>query len=281
MSLRIKSIFLLLALAVLASVATACASASAQVEPTAIPVAQTWYIDVARFNASAHAGLDCSECHTTISMKDVPDQHPNADPINQDIVATFDYQACQRCHPQEYAAYMTGVHADVQEGKRKPQTDIVAPTCGACHSPHYEPANQTRAEVIAYQVQVCGNCHAKERDSYLQNFHGKAAVNLADVKSAACTDCHGGHDVVSLKQTTDALTACQQCHPDASPNMAGFLIHAEEQVPAATDPHPNETLLLFGAKIFFTLLIIGTLGFFYGHTLLWLVRSAQKRMRGG
>ncbi len=255
---------------------TACSSAPAQ---NTLPE-QTWYVDAARFNRGAHAGLDCGECHRDISMEDVPDSHPNADHLTKDAVAGFDYQACERCHPQEYAAYQTGEHALVREGKTKPKTTYAAPVCGNCHSPHYDVANRTRVELISAQVETCSACHPAERESYLQNFHGKAAANLGDANSAACTDCHGGHAVASLTKTENALAACRHCHPEATPNMAGFLIHAQERLPTSDSPRPTESTVLFYAKIFFTLLIVGTLGFFYAHTLLWLIRSAHKKMRG-
>ncbi len=213
-------------------------------------------------------------------MNDVPERHPNVDDLTKDAVTNFDYRACERCHPQEYAAYQGGEHAKVREGKAKPKSTFEAPVCGNCHTPHYETANRSRLELISAQVQTCGACHPDERESYLQNYHGKAAANLADAKSAACTDCHGGHAVASLKKTDDAVAACSHCHPNATPNMAGFLIHARERLPAADAPRAWESTILFYAKIFFTLLIVGILGFFYAHTLLWLIRSAQKKMRG-
>ncbi len=257
-------------------VLTACSTTSAQNE---LPE-QSWYVDAVSFNRGAHAGLDCTECHGNISMKDVPDNHPKTDNLTQDAITSFDYSACERCHPQEYAAYQTGEHALVREGKKENTSTYPAPVCGNCHTPHYETANRSRVELIAAQVEICGACHPEERESYLQNFHGKAAVNLADPSSAACTDCHGGHAVASLTKTENAVAACQNCHPDANANMAGFLIHAQERLPAADARRATESTVLFYAKVFFTLLIVGTLGFFYAHTLLWLIRSAHKKMRG-
>lgn len=266
----------LIGLAALGLLLSACSGAA---PPTASTV-QTWYIDPVRFQRGAHAGLQCADCHTAISLGEMSAGHPNPDRVTQDAVATFDYTACRRCHPQEYDAYMHGVHAEVASGVRANQTDNPAPTCGHCHSPHYNPPNRTRAELIASQVATCGQCHGKATETYLQNYHGKAAANLGDTSSAACTDCHGAHTVVSLKSADKALEVCQTCHPDASVNMTGFLIHAQETVPAPAAPHAGESMLLFVTKVLLTILVVGVLGFFYAHTFIWFIRSAHNRMRG-
>jgi len=266
----------LLILAALMLVLGACTSAPAPSEP---PV-QTWYVDTVRFQSGAHAALDCGDCHTDIKLEDVPAKHPSADRITQEARTLFDYRACERCHKEEYAAYAQGVHAEVLSGARKKMSSYDAPTCGHCHSPHYGPANRARVELFAVQTDVCGACHPEARETYLQNYHGKAAVHLGEKRSAGCTDCHGGHQVASLTKTEDALAICQRCHPEATPNMAGFLIHARENLPAPDERRAFESTLLFYAKVFFTLLIVGVLGFFYAHTLLWLIRSAHRNMRG-
>lgn len=277
---RNKHLFVCIALCLLALTLAACTSTSAQSDP-AVLLQQTWYVDAARFGQGAHASLQCADCHSDISMKDVPDKHPDNTRVTQDAVAIFDYSACEHCHPQEYAAYQTGIHAEVLAGKRENKTQFEAPVCGNCHSPHYDPANRTRTEIIAVQVETCGACHPSERETYLQNYHGKAAANLADTQSAACTDCHGGHNVVSLAKTENALAACQGCHPTANTNMAAFRIHAADTLPTPETTRADESIALFAAKVFFTLLIVGILGFFYAHTLLWLIRSAHQKMRGG
>lgn len=255
----------------------ACAAAPA---PAPAAPKQTWYVDVVRFNDSAHAGVGCTECHRDIAMTDVPEQHPSNEDLSRDAVTAFDYRACERCHPQEYTAYAAGVHADILEGTRVSESDFNAPKCGNCHSPHYEQANRSRLQLIAFQMDTCGSCHMVERETYLQNFHGKATT-LGDQSSPACTDCHGGHQVASLTQTQDALTVCAQCHPTATPNMAGFLIHARESMVEPSERRAGEFSMLFFGKAFLTVLIFGVLGFFYAHTLLWLIRSAHQKMRGG
>jgi len=47
--------------------------------------------------------------------------------------------------------------------------------------------------VIDAQVNICGQCHPSELESYLENYHGKTAVDLDFADSTSCADCHGSH----------------------------------------------------------------------------------------
>jgi hypothetical protein len=55
-----------------------------------------------------------------------------------------------------------------------------APTCSDCHSSHYARAHLSRVEIGRQMVSVCGRCHPAQAATYLDNYHGKAAVNLGE-----------------------------------------------------------------------------------------------------
>src|SRR5438128_8521982 len=74
--------------------------------------------------------------------------------------------------------------------------------------------------------------------TYLSDFHGMSASLLKGTRApggrvaAVCADCHGTHDIRSVKQGgTEALSAnlaatCKKCHPDAGVNIqAAWLSH--------------------------------------------------------
>ncbi len=69
-------------------------------------------------------------------------------------------------------------------------------------------------------TQSCGECHLEQKNSFLANYHGKAAVNLGYDKAAFCTDCHGAHTTISLEDKDVALKTCQRCHFDATPESS-------------------------------------------------------------
>lgn len=243
--------------------------------PTTEPEPSSWYIDVQRFNVSVHGGVDCSFCHRDIIL----DHHPNPDDLTKDATELFDYEACSSCHPQEYEYYQQGVHAEVLSGARESDSEHPAPTCGHCHDPHYRQV-LSRLQIIDAQVIICGQCHPTELETYLENYHGKTAVDLDYEESASCADCHGSHRVLALDQPQEALVACRKCHPNASENMAGFLIHAEETLaPKPGAAHARENILLFFVQLFFILLTTSVLAFFYGHTILWALRGLHEKLR--
>lgn len=243
--------------------------------PAAGQEPSSWYIDVQRFNEGVHGSLDCSVCHAEITAE----EHPDPDNLTEDATELFDYQICADCHPQEYQYYQQGIHAEYLSGWQALESEYSAPTCGHCHDPHYRQV-LSRLQIIDAQVKICGQCHPRELESYLENYHGKTAVDLDYEKSASCADCHGSHRVLSLTQPQEAVKVCRKCHADATENMAGFIIHAEETTvlePGA--PRARDFVLLFFVQVFFILLTVSVLAFFYGHTLLWLLRGLHERLR--
>ena len=235
----------------------------------------SWYVEVQRYNQGVHGGMDCSLCHTGIDS----DEHPDPENLSESATDVFDYEACASCHPQEYEYYHRGVHAEVLSGTVQSEIEYPAPTCGHCHDPHYRQV-LSRLQVIDAQVDICGQCHPSELETYLENYHGKTAVDLDHADSASCADCHGSHQVVALDQPEIAVQVCRKCHPDATENMVGYLIHAEETLsPDADASHARESVLLFLVQLFFVVLTVSVLVFFYGHTFLWLLRGLHERLR--
>jgi len=243
--------------------------------PSHEPEFGSWYVEVQRYKQGVHGGMDCSLCHTEIDS----DEHPDPENLSESATDVFDYEACASCHPQEYEYYQRGVHAEVLSGTVQSESEYPAPTCGHCHDPHYRQV-LSRLQVIDAQVDICGQCHPSELETYLENYHGKTAVDLDHADSASCADCHGSHQVVALDQPEKAVLVCRKCHPDATENMVGYLIHAEETLsPDADASHARESVLLFLVQLFFVVLTVSVLAFFYGHTFLWLLRGLHEKLR--
>ncbi len=72
---------------------------------------------LADWEVSAHAGLECSDCHAGI--EDLPHESP------------FPRVDCSTCHSVESERYATSAH-----GRGFAAGDTLAPSCGACHDPH-------------------------------------------------------------------------------------------------------------------------------------------------
>ncbi len=166
----------------------------------------------------------CIDCHGSHDI-----QRP-ADPP-QRISFT-----CGQCHGPILEEYSTSVHGSalLEEG------NVDVPVCTDCHGVH-DIENPTTSLFRVRSPQLCARCHANEElmseydistnvfTSYLDDFHG-APVALFDqhdpetaTNKAVCYDCHGVHDIQSVDNgesiRENLLTACQQCHPDATANF--------------------------------------------------------------
>ncbi len=206
-------------------------SATARRDIPAVPdMESSWFVNLDRFANSAHGTFPCEQCHTDLDKGDT--LHPvseSAASLMKSATRLYDYSRCRTCHRTSYEKYLLGEHARaLQKEKSKPENQDLsgaapgnAPTCGDCHSSHYVKSHLSRLETGRRMTEVCGSCHPAQKASYLENYHGKAAVNLGNDRAAFCTDCHGAHQCISLKDKKAALTACRRCHPEAGTELCG------------------------------------------------------------
>jgi hypothetical protein len=254
-----------------------------------IPPDSTWFIDLSRLSRSAHGTLNCEACHGT--MKEPGKVHPEAnDPqfLRREATRIYDYGRCRSCHRPAYERTLSGAHAQAlqkeKEGtfseKAADPRKYPAPTCGQCHSSHYEKAHRTRLEIGRAMTESCGSCHPAQAAAYLENSHGKKAVYLGKTSSAYCTDCHGAHQCRSLKDRKAALEACQRCHPQAREQWTTYVIHATSQGLTDKDrDKKNRVDIIRTVTVVLLILVIGLVAFFYGHSLIWLLRELHEKLK--
>ncbi len=256
------------------------------------PFDSNWFVDMSRYAEGAHTGLACAECHP--DMVQGTRKHPDPEEpgyLKTDARSRFDYDRCKRCHRTAHERSLKGAHAEALQKERadpaaarKAQAEGTAdpaPTCGHCHAAHYDRSQRSRAAVGRAMTRTCGACHPVEKRSYLENYHGRAAVDLGHAEAAFCTDCHGAHTCVSLKKDPETvLSACRRCHPDAGKNFAGVVIHnATELLGSEDNPKRPAIFRIHVAGIlslaFISILLIG----FYGHTFLLMLRKIHHKLR--
>lgn len=255
----------------------------------------TWFTSIQQYSQSAHGHLSCEECHG--DMKENGTTHPDLDLedtayLKEDATRKFDYTQCKECHPVAYERYLQGGHAEVlkeqaqlspEEFQAKPIEER-SPTCGNCHSAHAQQADMSRVEIGKRMTAVCGVCHPKMANSYLDNFHGKAAVNLGNEDAAYCSDCHGAHTINNLEKEQVKLSVCQRCHPEAQGEFANILIHstlnAKELDREEKDKDYVSSLKTVNKARFITIIVVILfLIFFFGHTLLSFLRDWHEKLR--
>lgn len=211
------------------------------------------HVDGQKMAQSVHGGkLQCLDCHAT--MTTFPHQRSTAKTKREFQVAQ--YEACKQCHATVYATYLQSVHGRALTTENN--ADV--PLCGDCHGTH-QTKDTDSASFRLDSPEMCATCHANAAvmnkygispnvfKTYSQDFHG-ATVMLAQkeymphqVKEAVCYDCHGVHDVKSLRtgdpvQVRQAvLAACQKCHPTAGSSFPeAWLGHYELSLETAPLP---------------------------------------------
>jgi hypothetical protein len=154
----------------------------------------------------------CFDCH---------DQHrvlKASDPSSQ-VYPTNEPEMCAGCHADQALMSSYGIPADqyglyqqsVHGVAMLENQDLRAPTCSTCHGKH-------GAAPPGYQqvANVCGQCHAKTEDYYLQGAHRTGMTGQA---APECVTCHGQHDVP--RPTRDLFVGtderhCGMCHAPGS-----------------------------------------------------------------
>jgi len=247
----------------------------------------SWYLDLGRYQAGAHGKLECAECHAKQFRALEPgSKTPHPDTKDSKYLMTpalrdYAYDQCQRCHRTAYARFHLGKHAEaLKKGTKTKQTKSPSPMCGDCHQVHYDRARMDRVELGRRQTLVCGTCHPAQATTYLSDYHGQAGDKLGWEKAAFCSDCHGAHEVKSLKTAEVAAGACLRCHPGANPRFAAYVVHPTLADLGQEDAAKRRSVyLLCTLSAVLAVIAVCVVGFFYGHTFLWLLREIQHKLR--
>lgn len=179
------------------------------------------YVDEEKFKESVHGSQNCVGCHTNITKK----YHQE-----QPVISV----SCIQCHQEQWEkqqgqdnpeyqrldvvmqqidSYMSSVHARPSMADQS-KTNA---TCHNCHDPHNigTLGSEARADHRMKNPEVCGQCHEKEKELYLESIHGKEVVEKGNTNAAVCSDCHTTHNIASPEEDSMKLTItknCGNCH---------------------------------------------------------------------
>jgi predicted CXXCH cytochrome family protein len=181
---------------------------------------------------------------------------------------------CGNCHGRLAETYRASVHGAALMATDNPDV----PTCVDCHEAHgtvdpYSPRFRQGSP------EICGKCHANQAmmakyglstdvfSTYVADFHGttaelfRATTPDQPLNQAVCYDCHGNHDIVSVRKAGAAdvaarlLVRCQRCHPGASATfLSAWTGHYV--------PSPSKYPLIYWVRVFYNVVIPSTVGFF-------------------
>lgn len=202
----------------------------------------------------------CTDCHTA---------HYTTNPHNPRSRIP---QTCRMCHSLIFDQYKTSVHGAALLDQSNPDV----PTCVDCHGVH-QIADPTTIAFRLKSPQICASCHTNREimrrynlstnvlNTYVADFHGTTVEIFAKqspdapTNTAVCYDCHGIHDIRSVKDPNSSvikenlLKTCQQCHPDATADFpAAWMSHY--------DASPTKYPLVYYVNLFYTILIPVVIG---------------------
>jgi cytochrome b subunit of formate dehydrogenase len=174
-----------------------------------------------RLVAGKRRAATCADCHSSHSVVVLSTMVP------QDR-RTFAEETCAKCHAKVGAQYMGSNHGLALKAGLQG-----APTCVDCHGEHNVAlaASEGAPTAKKNQAAMCLKCHADSPEvralvapaakfvkSYENSVHAKAVQSGNDM-AAACSDCHGSHemrkgsDPLSRVNKLNISTTCGQCHP--------------------------------------------------------------------
>jgi len=211
----------------------------------------------------------CSDCHRNIhAIRKVEDKH----------VKIAIIEKCTECHGN--ADYTASGHGEaVMKGNRD------AADCSDCHGLHstrvfHTSLEQYPAEAREFYTQKCKRCHAdsvmmtrnnlsdKMVAYYEGTYHGKVQELGYPAPVAGCGDCHTKHNILPKDDPRSSIhpanleANCGRCHSGFHPRFLSYQAH-----PDYTDRQKYPALYV--TFLFMGGLLVGTLAFFWVHTILW------------
>ncbi len=130
-------------------------------------------------------------------------------------------ETCLACHSDKTLTTKRGSRTVslFVEGKKFSSSIHGSLACTSCHAdlegkelPHATPLAKVN----------CGTCHSQEQEQHARSLHGKA-IARGDPLAPRCADCHGNHDIVSVKDGRSAVAplkvpfVCGKCHREGTP----------------------------------------------------------------
>jgi predicted CXXCH cytochrome family protein len=174
--------------------------------------------------AQAQQPNSCVDCHSALEGE----LHVTQEQFAQDIHAQKGL-TCASCHGGDPSKTDDSAMSKAAGFKGKIERAAVPKLCGSCHS---NPG---------FMRQYNPSLRTDQLGQYQTSVHGKRLA-AGDPKVAACTDCHGVHDLRPASDTRSKVhplniaTTCSRCHADAQ-YMAAYKIPTNQFAAYRTSVH--------------------------------------------
>ncbi len=224
---------------------------------------------------------------------------------------------CINCHAEQNRQYRQSIHGraraqgiadaptctdchgeiDVKKTSEAFNPEGVIKLCSKCHA--------DKDKMLKFQI----NPYVVE--GYKETYHGKLfETGTQDLKFAVCTNCHGSHSILEPTDSASTINrshiveTCRTCHPRASERFVSYLVHpikpTEAELQHGKELAAQDSVLInltaegrvqrerddsggwagFNSLVTtaMSLLLVGVLGVFGFHTVLWFQRGIRPRV---
>ncbi|MDI6854004.1 MAG: hypothetical protein QME75_10440 [Deltaproteobacteria bacterium] len=169
----------------------------------------------------------------------------------------------------------TGYYEEYEVKPRRVRPFVGVPGVGRKPFPYSPGAAEIRTRTYLadshrglefYAMRRCEDCHVAEA-KHSHTVRG----------NVTCRQCHGGEPIASINHYFSPLNpirrhayVCAKCHEGANASFATFMVHEPPAAAAATrKTFPS----LYYTNWFMYLLIVGVMGFFILHSLVWISKE--------
>jgi len=173
----------------------------------------------------------CQSCHGSHNILASSDRNSTVNPANLP-------RTCGKCHedvdlvkkhkiPLEHPVELFEISI---HGRASTSGVHVAATCNDCHSTggtahRILPAGHVESSINHFNIpKTCGKCHSNVEQDYWDGIHGQLTAR-GETDSPVCTDCHGEHGILPLRDPRSPVSpsrvaeaTCSPCHESARLN---------------------------------------------------------------
>ncbi len=222
---------------------------------------QHLYISLEKLQHDVHwqKGVVCSDCHGGSSdTTKVNEAHARENGFRSTRAEI--QTACAHCHEKEIKQLLEGRHSHA--GKPNGHGIAGALVCADCHGANIHELRPTTDPAsplyLTGEVALCGKCHEKSHQTYVDSVHGRGLFDAGLAISATCSSCHNPHGPLPVSDPRSNLhgkgviETCGKCHlfiqqrlqasvhswdgQDKKPQTAGAPLAAKER-PVCTSCH--------------------------------------------
>lgn len=204
------------------------------------------YVNPEDFAHDAHfqRGVFCHDCHggdpASTNFATAHSLEGGFQPLSSIVDAT---EFCGQCHKEQLIDVRKSVHA--KAGAKNALGVGTLMKCATCHGEQAHgmlPVKDNASPLfLENQVQLCGDCHEKYRETYDQSVHGHGLRESGLLVTAVCADCHGAHDIYyaadrrSTLHPTNVAGTCGSCHQFVEERLAQSVHAPTTDLAALTD----------------------------------------------